>query len=268
MLARLKQQQGNATEAGELMQQAVEIVRKHNLKQTFAPVTTWQARFWLIQGDLAAASQWAHDIEPTAHNDLSPALEFEHMTLARIYMAQGRLDEAHELLMRLFLAANSARRMGRVIEICVLQALVSSLQGNIDAALEPLAYALSLGETEGYVRTFVDEGAPMAALLREVRARSIAVDYVTNLLSAFDHETPGKSAILSEQRINGEFEPLSERELDVLRLIADGASNREIADQLVVSLGTVKKHLNNIFLKLDAHSRTQVIATARKHNLL
>lgn len=92
--------------------------------------------------------------------------------------------------------------------------------------------------------------------------------YVTKLLSAFSHETPTTIAPSRKQLLDGEFEPLSERELEVLHLIADGLSNREIAQRLVVSLGTVKKHLNNIFLKLDAHSRTQVIATARKYNLL
>lgn len=267
-MARLKWVQGDETEARTLMRRAVEMGQANNLRQTFVAEDVWQVWLWVKLGNLAAAAEWAQDMEPTVHNDLNPALEFAHMTLARIYMAQGRLNEAHALLMRLFLAANSAKRMGRVIEICVLQALASSLQGNTDAALEPLAYALSLGEPEGYVRTFVDEGPPMAALLREAKARGTAVNYVTRLLAAFDHETPVKSTSPSEQQINGEFEPLSERELEVLRLIADGASNREIADQLVVSLGTVKKHLNNIFLKLDAHSRTQVIAAARKHNLL
>jgi LuxR family maltose regulon positive regulatory protein len=268
MLGWLKQLQGEASEARDLIHQAVEIVQKHALKQALFPVAAWEARLWLAQGDLAAAEHWAQSIEPTVQNDLSPALEFEHMTLARIYMAQGRLNEADELLARLFLAANNVGRMGRVIEICVLQALVSSLQDNIDAALERLAFALSLGEPEGYVRTFVDEGPPMAVLLRQARTRGIAVDYVTTLLSALDPDTPVERTRASEQRINRVSEALSERELEVLRLIADGASNRDIADQLVVSLGTVKKHLNNIFLKLDAHSRTQAIATARKHNLV
>jgi LuxR family maltose regulon positive regulatory protein len=110
----------------------------------------------------------------------------------------------------------------------------------------------------------VDEGQTMAALLREARQRGIAAAYVTKLLAAFDHST----ALPSGQPGSSELEALSERELEVLRLIADGASNREIADQLVVSLGTVKKHLNNIFLKLDAHSRSQAVAIAQQHRIL
>jgi LuxR family maltose regulon positive regulatory protein len=267
MLGWLRHIQGEETEACDLMRQAVENVHEHDLRQTFIPVAAWQARLWLAQGDLASAEQWGNEIEPTITDDLNPALEFEHMTVARLWIAQGRLDEAHELLERLFLAANIAERMGRVIEICVLHALVCRLQGNMDAALKPLTYALSLGEPEGYVRVFVDEGASMAVLLQEARTRGIAVDYVTNLLSAFDSGTLVESSTPIGQRGNGEVEPLSVRELEVLQLLAGGASNREIADQLVVSLGTVKKHLNNIFLKLGAHNRTQAVATARKQHL-
>jgi len=155
-----------------------------------------------------------------------------------------------------------------LIDVLIVKALVLDKLKRMEEAGAAITQALKLTEPHGLVRTFVDEGTPMAALLREARARGIAVDYVTNLLSAFDHETPAKSTARYEKRINGEFEPLSERELEVLQLIADGASNREIAHQLVVSLGTVKKHLNNIFLKLDAHSRTQALAAAKKYKLL
>jgi LuxR family maltose regulon positive regulatory protein len=218
---------------------------------------------WLAQGDLAAAEKWATGIEPTTHDDLDPALEFEHMTVARIWIAQGRLDEARQLLARLFSAAETAGRMGRVIEICLIQAVLASMQADNAQAIEKLTYALALAEPEGFVRTFVDEGAPMETLLREARRRGIAQEYVGKLLAAFD-SAPSAS---SRPRIGDEVEPLSVRELEVLRLIADGASNREIAQSLIVTIGTVKRHLNNIFTKLDAHSRTQAVATARKKHL-
>jgi ATP/maltotriose-dependent transcriptional regulator MalT len=268
LLSRLKHLQGDESSARELMQQAVEMVEEENLTPASISVYAWRAWLWLMQGDLADASRWGEAIEPTTHGDLSPALEFEHLTLARIQVAQGRLDEAQQLLGRLLLAANTAGRIGRVIGISVLQALTARLQGNTDEALKSLAYALSLGESAGYIRIFVDEGAPMAALLREGQARGIAVDYTSKLLAAFGSETLDEETVPSGRRMNGDIEPLSERELEVLCLIADGASNREIAQHLFVSVGTVKKHLNNIFLKLDAHSRTQAIATARKENLL
>ncbi len=265
-VARVRNAQGNTAEASGLIQQAAELIRIYNMKLVFVDVLAWQAWLWLKQENLSAAAEWAQSVEPTLQDDLNPALEFEHMTLARVLMAQGRLDEAQALLARLFSAANKAGRMGRVIEISVLQALAASLQGKMDEALESLVYALTLGEPEGYVRAFVDEGAAMAALLHEAKARGIAVGYVTKLLAAFD--TPAVSASPFKPLTVTEFEALSERELEVLRLVADGASNREVAEALIVSLGTVKKHLNNIFLKLDTHSRTQAVATARQQKLL
>src|SRR5690606_27675952 len=128
-----------------------------------------------------AAEQWATEIEPTTYDQLDPALEFEHITLARILMAQGRLDEACQLLARLLSAAETAGRMGRIIAICVLRAVASKLQGKSDEALKSLEYALTLAEPEGYVRTFVDEGAEMAALLRDAKARGIAASYVIKM---------------------------------------------------------------------------------------
>lgn len=267
-MARLCDALGNGAEASALMDRAVQIARAGHLAQTFVSESAWQVWLWLRQGDLSAAAQWAQSIEPTANSDLNPALEFEHITLARVQMAQGRLDEAQLLLARLFAAANRAGRMGRVIAICALRAIAASLQQKTGEALEILAYALSLAEQEGYVRTFVDEGLPMKALLRQAKSRGIAVTYVTKLLAVFDPEQRSAGSVAPEQLLADETESLSERELEVLRLIADGASNREIARELVISLGTVKKHLNNIFLKLGAHSRTQAIAYAQKCNLL
>jgi LuxR family transcriptional regulator, maltose regulon positive regulatory protein len=268
ILARLKHLQGAEAEARNLMQQAVKIVQENNLKQTFLPVSAWQAWLWLVQGDVVAAERWAEKIEPTIYGDLNPAIEFEHMTLARVHITLGRVDDAQELLARLLSAARDGGRMGRVISLSILQALAAKRQGNIHEALDALHNALTLAESEGYIRTFVDEGAPMRELLREAQARGISVPYVTRLLSEFDHKTPIANTTSPTRLIDGEFEPLSEREVEVLRLLADGLSNREIAIRLVVSIGTVKKHLNNIFLKLDAHSRTQAIATARKYNIL
>lgn len=223
---------------------------------------------WLVQGDLVAAARWAEQIEPTIHGDLNPAIEFEHITLARIRLAQGRLDDVQELLARLLSAAHDGGRMGRVISLSILQALAAKMQGNILAALGALHNALTLAEPEGYVRTFVEEGMPMKELLREAQERGISVPYVTRLLSAFDSNTPIVNNTSPQRAFDGEFEPLSGRELEVLRLMADGASNREIAEALVISIGTVKKHLNNIFLKLDAHSRTQAMVKARKYQIL
>ncbi len=267
-LSQIKQIQGYEDEALDLMSRAVELMQVDNLGDYFNSGFARQAQLWLVQGNLTAVEEWANRIALTAHDDFSFAHEFEHITLARIQIAQGRLEEAQTLLARLCTLAIDAGRMGRVIAICALQSLAAKRQGKIEQAFTSLEYALSLAEPEDFVRTFVDEGIPMAELLHAALKRGIAPSYVAKLLAAFNHNMSSANVSPLQYRVSGDGEALSEREFDVLRLIAEGSSNREIAEQLIVSLGTVKKHLNNIFLKLDAHSRTQAIVIARKLNLL
>ena len=154
--------------------------------------------------------------------------------------------------------------MGIAIELLILQALALQGQNKTAEALDALHRALLLAEPEGYVRTFVDEGAPMVALLREAAARGIATGYVNKLLAVSgvsEYEGVG----LTDQPL---IDPLSERELQVLHLIATGLSNREIAERLVVAVSTVKTHINNIYRKLDVSKRTQAVARAREMELL
>ena len=144
------------------------------------------------------------------------------------------------------------------LEMLILEILALAGLGRTDEVLV-LERALEIAEPEGFFRTFVDEGEPLARLLRIARAKSLHGSYIDRLLMAVDLPSQRRASFSAGETL----EPFSERELEVLRLIAEGASNREIAEALVVSIGTVKKHVNNIFLKLDAHSRTQAIATAQ-----
>jgi LuxR family maltose regulon positive regulatory protein len=212
-------------------------------------------------------------------DDLSFLREFEHVTLARVLIARYKRDrEAHliqgalGLLGRLLQAAEAGGRTGSVIEILVLQALAHAAQGDIPAALAPLERALTLAEREGYVRLFVDEGVPMAHLLSAAATREVLPEYTGTLLAALGeatHDPPisstGPTTAPSPSPL---VEPLSERELEVLHLIAQGLSNRAIGERLFLALSTVKGHNRNIFGKLQVQRRTEAVARARALGLL
>jgi LuxR family maltose regulon positive regulatory protein len=172
------------------------------------------------------------------------------------------------LIGRILKAAEDGGRAGSVIEILVLQALAHEVQDDISSALVSLERALILAEPEGYVRIFVDEGMPMAHLLSEAAAHGIMPDYTGKLLAVFEAEQQkgeDKSYLRPAQPL---IEPLSQRELEVLQLIAQGLSNREISERLFLALSTVKGHNRIIFDKLEVQRRTEAVARARELGLL
>ena len=242
------------------------------------PIAASRARVWVAQGRLGEALGWARERGLSAQDDLGYLREFEHITLARVLLARYKSDreersmlEATGLLERLLTAAEGGGRMGSVIEILVLQARAHEAQGDIPAALVPLERALALAEPEGYVRIFVDEGTPMARLLFEAAARGIMPDYTGRLLAAFEaeeHKGEDGSYLSPASPAQPLAEPLSRRELEVLRLIAQGLSNREIGMRLFLAVITVKGHNRNIFRKLQVRRRTEAIARARELGLL
>ena len=196
--------------------------------------------------------------------------EPEYSDLARVLIAMGRIAEAVPLLDRLLEAAQSMGRQGDAIRYLVLQALALHATGDMASALASLSQALTLAEPEGYVRIFVDEGEPMATLLAQAAAQDIAPDYARTLLAAFpeqvrqDVEFTVAAPAVSQPLI----EPLSERELEVLRLMAAGLKQRQVAEELVISLNTVRHHARNIYGKLEVHSRAQAVAKAKDLSLL
>jgi LuxR family maltose regulon positive regulatory protein len=222
-----------------------------------------EARLWLVQGNTEAAYRWASQESRLSAGD-EPGFEYEfvYLTLARIRIAQDRLDEALGLLARRLEVAKTAGAMGYAIEILILKAMALQVQGKNDQALTLLERALTLAKPEGYVRIFLDEGAPMGKLLRQVVAQGIKWDYVSALLTTLENEVKAEGTHLSL------VEPLSERELEVLRLLAAGLSNKEIAQTLFIAVGTVKQHLKSIYGKLQVHNRTEAASRARDLDLL
>jgi LuxR family maltose regulon positive regulatory protein len=273
LLMRVLQAQGESEAALEALGQAEAVVRASRIQQgAILLFEAWRVRQWLAVGDLEAASRWV--------DESGGQSELEQMARARVRLAQGRADEALRLLDRQAGAAQEGRRAGRLIEILVLQAVSLQAQGRHDQALAALGGGLTLARPEGYMRLFVDEGAPMAELLRQAAAQGIAATrgaagrYVGQLLTALKREgearkrrapVPLLPVSLPAQPLP---DPLTERELEVLQLLGVGLSNKEIAETLVIALSTVKQHLKNIYAKLDVHSRTQAVAQARELGLL
>jgi LuxR family maltose regulon positive regulatory protein len=261
-LAWLRQTQGDMTGGLEAIRSALQLVQQHQVSRLLPlpSAACYQARLWIAQGNLAAARRWAQE------NGLDPAncpVTFLHevdcLTLARLLIAQDNLDAAETLLLRLNKAAAETERNGSLIEILILQAITFAAQNHSKEALSALRKALGMAEPEGFVRIFLDEGAPMAELLRQAVAQDLHASYALHLLNVM-----GETAAAPQPLI----EPLSERELEVLRWVAAGYSNQKIAQELVIAVSTVKKHIYNIFGKLEVGSRTQAVARAKELELL
>jgi LuxR family transcriptional regulator, maltose regulon positive regulatory protein len=270
-LARLQQACGQSAQARETLKAFARLCRQHG----FAPVllargAAVQAQMELVQGNLAAAIGWAETSGVSASDDLSYPREQEYLTLARVRIAQGReqptgpfLSEAVALLERLGEDAEAKKRMRSVLEVLLLRALALQAQGDLAEALTALGRALVLAEPEGFIRLFLDEGTAMVALLRQAHKHKIApAGYIATLLAA-SGETTATALDPASRRSSPLLEALTVREREVLRLLINGASNREIANHLVLSVNTVKKHVLSICGKLGVQSRTQAIAQAR-----
>jgi LuxR family transcriptional regulator, maltose regulon positive regulatory protein len=265
-MARFRMAEGDLDAALGLLEEADDQYVSHFLPQV-RPVAALRARVRLRQGRLAEAQRWASDAGLSSDDDLVYLREFEHITLARVLLARSIQDRpslapAAGLLDRLLRAADNGSRIGSVVEVLVLQALESQIRGDVPAALAPLARALTLAEPEGYVRLFVDEGTQMAALLQAAAKRGLAPTYVRALQSAF---RPGEHRGHIDQAL---IEPLSEREVDVLRLLATDLDGPDIASELVVSLHTVRSHTKSIYAKLGVNNRRAAVSRAAELDLL
>jgi LuxR family transcriptional regulator, maltose regulon positive regulatory protein len=284
-LARLRLARGDGVGARATLESFAQLARQ----RAFVPRllrrgAALRAQLALWQGDLAAAVRWADTSGLDCSDGVHYPDELEYLTLARVRIAMGRADPtsghiavALELLDRLLVAADAGARVESTIEILLVRALAMQALGNLSSALVSLARALLLAAPAGYIRIFVDEGAPMVELLRAAYARGIAPEYVEQLLAAFGELNIENTELRNRASerdsfqfsiLNSQFDSLTTRELEVVRLMAEGASNRMIAERLTLSVGTVKRYANNIFSKLDVQSRTQAIAKARALRLL
>jgi LuxR family maltose regulon positive regulatory protein len=280
-VARVRQAQGDKDGAREAIQKAQQLALKTDTTEVDdLSVALHQARLWVAQGNLEVALRWVEergldrDVDSAELKESDDLLnyhlrKYEHVVLARLLMAQDRPDEARALLEPLLPRIEQQGRIGMVIEIHVLRALALQAQSDVAQAMTALERALSLAEPGGYVRIFVDEGPPMARLLCQAAARGIAPEYTGRLLAAFPDSEFEPAVSSKTQKLKPQMvEPLSERELEVLQLIAEGFSNREIAQKLFLSVSTVKVHTYNIYSKLGVHSRTQAVAKARALGVL
>ena len=291
-LARLHQARGEHGAALAVLEDFAQLARQRNVvAPLLARGEATRARVRLAQGDLAAAVRWAEESGLDADDEPSYPKEAEYLTLVRVLIAQGRdgpegpyFDDALALglIDRLLADAESGARMGSVIEILILQALALQARRDTSGALAALERALTLAEPEGYVRLFVDEGAPMAALLSEfLKARRKGprdarhhglLGYVQRLLAAFESPhtstkppVPNGFAWTPDQQL---VDPLTAREREVLELIAEGLSNPEIATRLFIATSTVKGYVHSLFRKFEVDSRTRAVARARELNLI
>jgi ATP/maltotriose-dependent transcriptional regulator MalT len=271
-LAWVRQARGDATGALDAMAEG-ERAADPSMSDMLNPVPAQRARLLLAQGDVAAAARWTEQSGLAVDDEPSYPREPAYMVLARVLLARDRPDQALRLLHRLHATASEQNRTGSLIEIQTLQALGLADIGDENGALATLADTLTLAHPQGYTRVFVDEGPRMGALLgRLIRAQRVGVpsDYVGRLVQTFEHDiaaTP-PGARPSQATVPGLVTALSDRELEVLHLLAAGKQNREIAGELHMALNTVKKHATHIFDKLGATNRTEATVRAREFGLL
>jgi LuxR family transcriptional regulator, maltose regulon positive regulatory protein len=273
-LAWVRQAMGDPDGALEAMEEACRTYSRADVVALAYPAWSERARLLLTLGRVEEAARWTREQGLTEHDEVSYLREGDHLVLARVLLAQSRPDRALGLLERLDALAASQGRIRSLLEIRALRALALQAAGEHQGALTLLAETLELAAPEGHVRVFADEGPPMAALLRSLlgtrrRARAAAgagTEHLHRVIQAFQPATTQADSTV--RAVLGLIEPLTDRELEVLRLLAAGRRNRDIAAELVVTLETVKKHTSHIFDKLGVTNRTEAVAHARRLGLI
>ena len=276
ILARIHQAHGNPQQALDLMDQAIQLIQGSELRSLHKRATSRRVRVWLAQGKSAAANEWLAQEQITVDDPFDSQDSFIYVTLARLLITQEKFETALCLLDSLRQSAEHLEQRQEITETLILQSLIYQAQDDLDQACQYLKPALNLGLAEGYIRCFIDEGAPLAALLlrfsevyQQQTETSVRLQrYVSKLLSLFGITTPALPEPHNGQSTQPQVESLTKRELEVLQLMAQGLSNRNIAENLIVAESTLKSHVKNIYNKLEARNRLQALAKAKELNLL
>ncbi len=254
-LARVKLAQGDVAEATTILTEAEQAARRHNFEQQLAEITAVKILALLQQGNLAAAANLAQEHELP-------------LSQARVHLAQDNSAAALEVLEPVRQQAEAREWQDERLKVMVLQAVAQQAQGETAQAMQLFGEALAMAQPGGFIRLFVDEGRPLAQLLAAAAARGIMPNYVGKLRAAFADEQKSGDGLPSAPPDQQLIEPLSERELEVLELVAEGLTNREIGEQLFLALDTVKGHNRRIFAKLQVQRRTEAVVRARELGLL
>jgi LuxR family maltose regulon positive regulatory protein len=290
ILARIEQAEGDTARALETAAEAQRSGPSPAVADLLSPAPAQQARLLLGAGELEAAARWIESKGLAADDDPAYPSERGYLLLTRVLIAQGHPERALALLRRLEDAAQDQGRVGSVIEIRVQRALAFAAAEDLGAAVQELGATLALAAPQGFIRVFADEGQPMVRLLalvaadhrdradlrdqgdhrgRQERAPGVSLSYLAAIRRAC--EPADETAVPARRRgvgVPGLIEALTAREMEVLELLAVGAPNQQIAERLVVTLDTVKKHVTHVLAKLGASNRTEAVVRARELGLL
>ncbi|MEE9216372.1 MAG: LuxR C-terminal-related transcriptional regulator, partial [Anaerolineales bacterium] len=269
-LARVRQSQMDFDGAREMLARAQRVGGEFDVPNLSSRLNTWRVRVHVAEGDLEVDEPWADTLlsETQVIQGQEPrhVYEAQQTTLARWLLSNNQPAEALAILESMLEEAQVADRKATILEVLTLQSLALRKQSKSREAIVTLKKALKLAEPEGYVRMFVDEGESMEILLRGAASEGIALDYVRTLLEVYEAPSPMPQGLAPG--VEPLAEPLTPRELQVLRLMAAGLKNREVAEELVVALGTVKTHINGIYGKLEVNNRVKALSRARELGLL
>jgi LuxR family transcriptional regulator, maltose regulon positive regulatory protein len=272
----IRQAMGETEAALEAMDEACRIRPSHGFVAIWNPAQTERARLLIAQGRVTEAERWADEQGLSEDDEVGYAEERDYLVLARLLLAKHDPARAHRLLDRLDDLARSHGRGQSIIEIRVLRSLALQSAGDQRGALATLAAAVAMARAEEYVRVFADEGPPMAVLVQKLirhqqrdRAATLSRGAGEHLLRvARGFRAPARPRGNGTTVTSGLVEPLTTRELEVLGLLAAGRRNRQIADELVVTIDTVKRHVSHIFDKLGTTNRTEAVTRARQLDLI